>query len=477
MLKELLPDLIAQLDVVCEFNPPEGIVAARNLYDQEYSEESKNRLKYFEAKALSTLNQFREAETISLECISKAIITKDYFILVRCNVLLGRHYIITNELQLLRPYLELAVEYAIQSEDLELLIYASSHYLNYLKLLSHFDLAIEEEKRLVNLMKRVPVSFTTAQTLMSIAHLRLVMGDHNAAIIYLREALSKVKSLNVPELQLTILNNLSSVYNAVQDYPQAEEILRRGLSMATELQHLKQAILFTFGIGNLKIATKDYEEAIQYFDKCLLLLDNYQTKPPLLLIDIYNNYSMCYWYMKDSENSLLYIDKAIEIAREHKLERDMVQIEMNKTNLLMDMGAYAEAKAVLDKTLKFYKQAKEYRQMIQVYRLIASLHAKQNDYKKSYEIDRKLDTIVDDYIAQIQKDQAGKESPGSLTQNLPQQDKYGQPGFNSRDKVLQGFIGRSKAWQNVLNSALLAAQHPKTSVLIMGESGTGKEVT
>jgi transcriptional regulator with PAS, ATPase and Fis domain len=50
-----------------------------------------------------------------------------------------------------------------------------------------------------------------------------------------------------------------------------------------------------------------------------------------------------------------------------------------------------------------------------------------------------------------------------------------QPTITMADAV-QGFVGKSTAYQEVLNSALLAAQHPNTNVMIVGESGTGKEV-
>jgi transcriptional regulator with PAS, ATPase and Fis domain len=144
----------------------------------------------------------------------------------------------------------------------------------------------------------------------------------------------------------------------------------------------------------------------------------------------------------------------------------------------LDLEEYEEAEKLLQKAGRYYKKAKNLHQIIWVYRSLARLYAKQGNYKASYETYTRLDKITEEYLFQVQRQQVEKESVSGdeslleIPRNISQKNTL----CPSTQDPTQMFVGSSKAWQNVLNSALLAAQHPNTSVLIIGESGTGKEV-
>ncbi|MBN2830401.1 MAG: sigma 54-interacting transcriptional regulator, partial [Candidatus Cloacimonetes bacterium] len=417
-------------------------------------------------------------EKLAVECIREAIPVKDFYILVVCNVLQGFISNWTSRRSNVRTLMEMAIEFAIESGDYELMIYSSSKYLVYLKMESLFSEALEEEKRILILLKRVSPSLITIQALRAIASLQLHLTKYDKVVKYLLQALEDAGVISILNEQLTIINNLSSVYITVKEYTKSEEILQKGLEIAKELEAPYQIILILFNLGILKVKTEKFAEAIEYFDQCMTIVDEADSPSSYMLIDIYNNYSMCYNVLGEQEKALEYIDKAVNITIRDGLLQDQIQIEVNKTNILINIGRYEEAKEIFLKAIAYYKKAKNLHQMIWVYRALANLYAKQGDFKTSYETLFKVNKISDDYIIQIQNEQVEKESE-TKDKTLLEIDRHiSQKNIiiGSTQGSTKSFVGCSKAWQNVMNSALLAAQHPNASVMITGESGTGKEV-
>ncbi len=463
-------------DIQAEINPGMALDLIRNIRTDDLSARDKNRLLFMEAKALSSMRQYQSAMDMALECLNLAILEKDYYLLVKCNILQDYCYSSLNKDVYSRPYLEIAMEYAVQSGDLTLSVTARTHYLMFLRTTQQFMPAQEEARKILDLVKRIPVSYYTTNALSQVATLYLDMTKRDMAIKYLQQALLNAKLINLPTMQLNLINNLGAAYTAMNDLNKAEEFLLSGLKLAQELAHQKQIILFHFGLGNIQVKAMKYKEAIEYFDTCIDLLSRLEAQPPMLLMDLYNNFSMCYWFLGQKDTSLSYIDRSIALARENGFVREEIQISVNKTNLLIDTGAFEEAGQILQRAAKYYKQTKDKHQLIWVNRSLARFHAEQSDYKKAYEIDRKLDAITDDYISEIMVKQTDKETGGLSAGDLPALPYLTGTSAHAGDDPAMQFIGRSKAWQNVLNSALLAAQHQKTSVMIIGESGTGKEV-
>lgn len=476
MLNELSANMMQELDAQAEFYPPGVLEQIDHYIESDFSPQDWNRIMYFKGKALYTMNKAKEAEAIAVDCIRKSIVAADFYTLVKCYVLQAVTYYMTDNEDRIGPLLEIAEEYAIESADYELIIHALCANLYFLRRKSQFEQAQKKELRIIDLIKRVSPSYTTASALGSLAALYIDVSNWNLTIEYYMQALEQAQALSLDFYRLSLLNNLGSAICRVNDYPKADKILQQGLALARQIGHQQQVFLFTSNLGNLKIQESKYQEAIAYYDKCMKILENVPQKPPLLMIDLYNNYSLCYWKLNQTDKSLSYIDKAIEIARDCGLERDLIQIEVNKTNLLVEMGDYNEALTIVQRGVKYYKKAKDLHQLIWVYRLLAHIHHLRKDYKRSYETALKLNDITDDYIAEIQR----KEVEASTSKIKVQETS--SPEFRASHYSLgridphHGFIGRSKAYHTVVNSALLAAQHPNTSVLILGESGTGKEI-
>lgn len=476
MQADQFEQLLNRFDMQSEANPLYVVEQIGLLQNENLSAQEQNLLRFYEAKSLSSMKEFQKAADLAMGCINQAILDRDYYVLAKCNVLQNFCYNQLNHTISSGPYLEIAVEYALQSKDLTLYIYTLTHQLIFLRETIQFDKAKIETKKLLDLLKRVPVSFTTAKAWMQIASVYRDVHKWDLAAKYLTQAIKHCQAIDNPFLQITLLSNLGTVYVAMKDFPKAEHFLLTGLNLSIQLAHQEQIILAYFSLATMKIKAENYEEAIAFLDKCSEHLSHLPHQPSMLCMDLFNNYAMCHWFLNQKDKSLAYIDQAIAIAKDVGLEKEQIQIEVNKTNLLVDTGAYEEAGLILHRAIKFYKKQRNKHQLIWVLRSLSRLHARQNDYKKAYEINRSLDNVIDDYIDEIMIKQTEHDSAGFNMKDKPEISHLRNHPETRELNNTYGFVGRSKAWQHVLNSALLAAQHQNTSIMIIGESGTGKEV-
>jgi len=283
---ELTSDMSQYWDIQAEFNPPELIQQISNYTSDDFSPQDWNRVMYFRGKALFTMNHILEAEEIAVECIRKAIVDEDYDTLVKGHVLQAVTYYRTEDEDRVRPLLEMAIEYAIESGDYYLMIHAHCAHMYYLRHQSQFDLALKKEQRIVDLIKRVKPSHITVNALGSIASLYVDLSKWEATIKYYSQALEQAQALSLVASQLSILNNLGSAICKIKDYNKAEKILQQGLTLAMQVGNRQQVFLFTSNLGNLKLEDAEYSEAIAYYDKCMSILENVPRKPPQLMIDL-----------------------------------------------------------------------------------------------------------------------------------------------------------------------------------------------
>ena len=473
---ELTEETMKQWDVLSEYEPPELLGLIENYSSQDFTPRDWRRVSYFRGKALATMSYFRDSEEIAIECIRESIAEADYYILVKSHVLQAVSYYGSEKEDQIRPLLNMAIDYSLESGNYELMIHAHCAYMFYFNHNSQFDSALKQELRIVDLIKRIQPSYTSASALSSLAFLYVNMSKWDIAINYFNQALSIAKELALDIYILNILNNLGTALSKIKDYSTCEQILQQGLEMAKQMGHIQKVFLFTSNLGNLMIEKNEFEKALSFYDKCMAILENVAQKPPMLVIDIYNNYALCHWKLKDDSMALDYMNKAIEVARANNFERDLIQIEVNKTNLLVAMNQYDEALNIVKNAIKFYKKAKDQHQLIWVYRIMVNIYYLQKDYKRSYETQKTLDSITDDYIAEVQKCETDKNIDRVKVQEILDSENDVSAIRKSIQDKSHGFIGCSKAYHNIMNSALLAAQYQNTSVLILGESGTGKEI-
>lgn len=81
----------------------------------------------------------------------------------------------------------------------------------------------------------------------------------------------------------------------------------------------------------------------------------------------YNNLSLCYNYMNDTENAIKYIDKSIELKRENSDETALANAYLNKGLLLTNMKKYREGFEYYDAAAAIYLKDTNHVALTQLY--------------------------------------------------------------------------------------------------------------
>jgi two-component system response regulator HydG len=468
-----------QLDVLSEENPILYLEKLNELKHRYPSARSIAHLVYFQAKALVCMRQYEEAMQLASELLGKAVIQIDYYILVKCNILLSKCYYYSEDKYRTKPCLELAEEYAKESQDVELMATTLSVYGSFLLENKDDKSAQEHLLKAVALIKKMPSNLTTVSVMTRAAALYHARQDYDKVVIYLSSALLMCQEAELVVTQLSIIGNLVTAYIQIGNFSLAEELVVKGIQICNEHNHPEELLHLSVILANLKTNQNKDDEAIEMYDQCLALAESIHNRNPIFLIDIYHNYAICYGKKQDIGKALEYLDKSLEIARSVNNPDHVMQINLNKAYALISIGQFEEAKTILQEIIRFYRKHKNYDVLLSAQRNLALLYEKQHDYKSCISALQDIDRTNIEYILKIMNDntkEVQKQVRDLYPVNAPtkQNSHYFPRTLPQRDS--KEFIGSSDASKKVLNSALLAAQHLNTNVFIMGESGTGKEI-
>ena len=465
LLSEENPSIIIdKFEAICA-NPPEGI--------------SINVLSYFKAKALVSLNRLNESEQLITDLLGKAVLCKDYFSLVKCYILLSKCYSDPKTRHRVKPSLELALEYAHASKNEGLLAEALSNLGYYFFSQKDYKTALEYQLRATGHLKKQPVSTLNVQILIRTAAVYNALQKVNHVVSVLIQALEVCQASDDKTHQFIIVNNLVTAYIKLKKYAEAEDVLAQAIKFCRE-KHINIHLLrMTYNQGILRTHQARFEEAIDIYQKCLEIHDSLKLHNLPLLLDIYNNISVCYGMLEKADQTIEYLNKAEEIAIRLNDSDLTTQVCVNKANYFVQTGNYEEALILVHNAIDYYTKKKSYENQITAMRIQSLIYEKKKELAKSIKVCRDIDKVYMSYINQIQMDktESCNIQMSELSSNINRARENVQFIIKNHKRGLnQEFIGKSAAYMSVVNSALLAAQHPNASVFIIGESGTGKEI-
>ncbi|MDD4310808.1 MAG: sigma 54-interacting transcriptional regulator [Candidatus Cloacimonetes bacterium] len=468
-----------QLDILSAENPPMFLDSFEVYYRQYQDSGALAHIMYFKAKSLVAINKFDEAIQISIDLMGKAVIVKDYYLLVKCNILLSRCYFYSEVKYRTKPCLELAVEYAQASMNAELLAEVFSNFGSYYLDTNDLGAAKEYMLKAIRLTKRLPASYTIITILHKVAFLYNSQQNYDTVILYLSTALKMCEEVDITITRLRIISNLAKAYTEIKKYTLADELINRGIELCKRSNNISTMLLFTFDLATSKTCQNKPDEAILTFDQCIALVNDLQINEPRFFMDIYNNYAICYGQNNNYGKALEYLNKSYDIAEQLNSIEDCMHINSNKSQAMVNLGMYEEAEALLKKVIGHHKKEQNFSILILAQISLALLHEKRKDYRSSLKAHKELEKTYEKYITHIMNEKTVEAQQqilelSALLKQKDNTDAYPCKCYLDRDNL--EFIGCSDAHQKVIDSALLAAQNPNTNVFIIGDSGTGKEI-
>jgi len=468
-------ELWKQLEQMAEHNPHGFLKDYDQLFTELSQPHEQQMLSYFKAKSLYVLHDYTLAEKTILRLLEKAIVENDYSLIAKSNLLLSKCYPQMGLANRERPTLELALSAAKQARDyiliIEVLCGFSASYLKSHDRTNTFLYLQKAEKALPenadpNLRLKILIETSTAY---------FNFNQQDKATLVTGLAMELAVKLQDIENQLMLLNNLAILYNLSFKYPEAEKMLRQGLSICEQHGKNYQKVQFLFSLGAHFMQRGKPDIALEIFMECEQAGKDIGLRYAKYLFDLNSNIAGCYREQGQNDQAWDRLQKAAEIADSLGDPIIKLQLNLNMANFLCTISKFTDSRKLLKEVAHYTRKHKIYDLLIMSQLNLYRSYEMEKKYPQAIDALLNLHKIHQEYHSYLTTERT-KEFDQRLQELLQSNQQQLSTASEFKMGQYNGFIGRSAAHKRVLEAALLAAQHPSASVLILGESGTGKDV-
>ena len=255
------------------------------------------------------------------------------------------------------------------------------NYLGYLyRIRGRYGPALDQYKRALPYFNAADIQDERANTLNNLAYLLALLGRVNSALLHIKQALEIRQGIG-HKYQLALSHNTRGIIHTLHDHPEwGERECREALYIFEDLQEPRGIGLTCLGLGfalrrrgdqwkvdvyPLNEAAKDFQEAVQYFERAVNIFST-QVSEPVRLWEAYNELGSLYcdwgfltWERRISnkvaleqyERSINYQREALKIAQERELQSqtldsldDLAQVIGDRSFLLLRMRKLKKAR-------------------------------------------------------------------------------------------------------------------------------------
>ena len=175
------------------------------------------------------------------------------------------------------------------------------------------------------------------------------------------------------------VNNLAQTYIQLKEYDDAIDLLSECLTH-TDYEELQ--VSTHVNLANVYGFQKKYAKAIHHYQKGIQL--SLKSNNHKGIIISYLDLGDTYLTIKDYDNALLYIEKAIKLARTHNYKHFEIRGIASKGEILNALGFYKEAIFNWQRVSLYYTEQKNFSYLLKTYENIQEAFLNLNDYKKAH---------------------------------------------------------------------------------------------
>jgi len=464
---------LSQWEETANKQPLEFIAKFEELQSKHQASSEVKLLSLLYAQCVFRVKGPDNARQLCLDNITDAISVMDYERLGQNYLLLAKCYHNTEESFRIKTCFEFALDFAKQSREPHLLATVYHDYATYLineKAYNHASVMLDTAWKIVsgrdNGKERMDV-------LMGYVELHYQQQQYPDALSYLTRAYELSIGFNDVWLQVPLMDKLATLYDLTGAHDTASQILFQAIGLCGNIPQLKFKILFNLGTHQMRLG--EMPEALASFLETEGLAGKLGLSHPRFLSELNSNIAGCYWTMKDAQRAKEYLDKAMSGLDKMDNPDLAAYLRLNQVHIMVKMGELERAKGLVEDSIEYYIKNANDQGLLNAHQAMAMIHTCTGDYQAATESLLKKEPC---YMRIIGKLQAAVNTESKEALNALNKQQEGGNADRRRIKYHgreTGFVGSSASCRKVLDSALLAAQHPKTNVFIFGESGTGKD--
>lgn len=426
---------------------------------------------YLLAKALFTQHKLEEAKKVTMKNIPLALKHQDYNVLIKHYLLLAKCFYHTEEQHRIKACFEIAMGYARQAIEPDLLSKVCLDYGTYLtnihafkSALSSLDLACKTIVQSQNLQLQTDV-------LLAMGDVYYQQGNHKKALKIISKAYDLSLTIGDKPAQIAILDQLATLYALTKRFDAAAKMIEKALEACKSVPAMRFKILYNS--GTLKLRQGWGAEALELFLTAESEAHHAGYRLPRFFCELNSNIAGCYWSMNDLEKTREHLAKAISIVESLNNPELLIQTKLNQSHSMILMKDFDQAKQVINDAISFYTNANNLPQLLVANRAMVYLHEYSGDLNAALSAARNNESIYQKVIDSLRAELSSEAEHDIAAIH------WKHPVITSNPLATNSsfcFVGNSLASRRVLESALLAAQHPNANVFLYGESGTGKDV-
>lgn len=243
--------------------------------------------------------------------------------------------------------------------------------------------------------------------------------NYSEALNYYNRALALAEAMHLFTEVAHLKNNIGVIHNELGNYKLAYSNLAEAISNYELAGNTVRRVAAYNNIGITFLNLKNYDKALQFFEKALAQ----KGSDTILVVSVLNNIALAYNSQENAKRALEYLDKAValsekvdnryglcisyqlrgsvyrktgmvdqslqayeksvEIARDNNLSNQLAQAKVGLTQVLIDKGQLEEATIMADEVKKMADDQKSLILSSEAHSLLSDLYARKGEYKAS----------------------------------------------------------------------------------------------
>lgn len=209
-----------------------------------------------------------------------------------------------------------------------------------------------------------------------------IKGQYDLAIRYYEKSLAYFEELNMKADICGVYNGIGNNYSQTGNSKKAEINYQKGYNLAAQEPIEKRSMAICgFGLGLMKLFSKEFDEALKIYQKVLEITEenNYMDLTPM----VYQNLSEIYLGLKNYNKAKEFNDKAIEYFKEKNILFALSSGYITRANILQQTGKTQEAIACINKSYEISKELNILPEMMGKAEQVYRIYKENGDYKNA----------------------------------------------------------------------------------------------
>ncbi len=168
------------------------------------------------------------------------------------------------------------------------------------------------------------------------------IAEFGQAIMFFQQSLSLATKIEDQKLKTYAIHNMAVAFRRIDDNAQALKLHLKALEWAESVKDTFLIVSSQNGIGNVYISYHDYEQAINYFQKSLKILNNGFSNRLSEAINN-NNIGDCWLLLGNADSAKYYLEKSYQINIEIGSSVGQAICKNGLGNVSLHIGDFKEA--------------------------------------------------------------------------------------------------------------------------------------